>query len=47
MVEVRNPEEVENEVEMLEDVDELLTATVMTLAPQTPLLLAGPTPLFR
>jgi len=45
-VEVTNPEE-EVELKMLEDVIELLTATAMTLAPQTPLLLGVPTPLFR
>ena len=45
-VEVTDPED-NTELEMLEDVVELLTTTAMTLAPQTPLLLGVPTPLFR
>jgi hypothetical protein len=45
-VEVTKPED-ETEVETLEAVVELLTATAMTLAPQTPLLLGVPTPLFK
>ena len=44
-VEVTNPKEVAEEYEELEEVIELETA--MTRAPQTPFLLAVPTPLFR
>lgn len=46
IVEVAKLEE-DPELDMLEDVVELVTATAMTLAPQTPLLLGVPTPLFK
>jgi hypothetical protein len=46
IVEVTKPEE-EAELGMVGDVVELLTATTMTRAPQTPLSLGVPIPLFR
>jgi hypothetical protein len=45
-VEVTKPDK-DAELEVLEDVVELLIATAITLAPQTPLLLGVPTPLFK
>lgn len=45
-VEVTKPDK-DAELEVLEDVVELLIATAMALAPQTPLLLGVPTPLFK
>lgn len=46
-VDVKNPEETLDEAEALDDVVEPLTATEMTLAPQTPLLFGVPTALFK